>query len=234
MTGVRRVRRTAPTRTVCRLIPPCLLMAMWLSVSAGPVRAQSADDVLDETPREKSTATAAPQRKLPKSIKDTAFPSNEVEEDLPGGDTGDTANRRPKSLTGRDEVVEISEPLANVVIEGNRTIATDEITKRIKTRPGRLPDADQVKDDVKALYATRWFFRIENEVRQTPEGPELVFKVVERPIVKSVEYKGVEGSWVPGSKKRELKHLGDLTGLKTGSGYDVGTNQEAARRIESY
>ncbi|MFN9201173.1 MAG: outer membrane protein assembly factor [Planctomycetaceae bacterium] len=234
MTGVRRVRRTAPTRTACRLIPPCLLLAVWLTACAGPVRAQSADDVFDETPRESSTATAAPQRKLPKSIKDTALPSNEVDDDLPGGASDDTANRRPKSLTGRDEVVEISEPLANVVIEGNRTIATDEITKRIKTRPGRLPDADQVKDDVKALYATRWFFRIENEVRQTPEGPELVFKVVERPIVKSVEYKGVEGSWVPGSKKRELKHLGDLTGLKTGSGFDVGTNQEAARRIESY
>ncbi|MCY2963852.1 MAG: BamA/TamA family outer membrane protein, partial [Planctomycetota bacterium] len=139
-----------------------------------------------------------------------------------------------RSLTGNDEIVEIDGPLADVIIEGNRTIAEEEITKRIKTRPGREPNAEQVKDDVKALYATRWFFRIENEVRQTPEGPVLVFKVIERPIVKNVEYKGVEGNWVPGSKKREQKHLADLTGLKTGSGFDVGTNQEAARRIESY
>jgi signal transduction histidine kinase len=37
-----------------------------------------------------------------------------------------------------------------------------------------------------------------------------------------------------GNKKIKEKALADLTGLKVGSGYDVGANRESARRIESH
>lgn len=221
MTGVRRVAPAALSApqawALALLLVACLL-------GAGPNASQAQDE--PDTP-----PVTRPQRG-PKSIRETKLPSADEEQVLPDG-TKSRLSGRP-SLTGNDEIVEISEPLADVVIEGNKTIAEEEIAQRIKTRPGRLPDPQQVKEDVKALYATRWFFRIENEVRQTPEGPVLVFKVIERPIVQDVEYKGVEGSWVPGSKKREQKHLADLTGLKAGSGFDVATNREAARRIEGY
>lgn len=221
MTGVRRGRLDAHARTVCRSVVPLLLLT---SVVAG-ARLHGSE------PEQPTAPKAIGERKLPRTIKETARPVSYDEPELPG-EEGESPAR--KSLTGNDEIVEISEALADVVIEGNTTIAESEIAQRIKTRPGRLPDPQQVKEDVRALYATRWFFRIENEVRQTPEGPVLVFKVLERPIVKHVEFKGIEGSWIPGSKKREIKHLEELTGLKTGSGFDVGTNQEACRRIESY
>ncbi|HEX6985452.1 MAG TPA: BamA/TamA family outer membrane protein, partial [Planctomycetaceae bacterium] len=63
-------------------------------------------------------------------------------------------------------------------------------------------------------------------VSYTDAGPILVFRVVERPIVKLVEYRG--------NKAIKTKHLAALTGLKPGSPYDPNTNIEAARRIEAH
>ncbi len=118
------------------------------------------------------------------------------------------------------------EPLIDVLIEGNKTIPEDEVSRKIKSRPGRPPNAKLIKEDVRALYGTKWFFSVEPRYRQTDEGLILVFKVIERPILKAVEYKG--------NKKLKSKDLANLTGMRSGGAYDVSLNREAARRIQSY
>lgn len=118
------------------------------------------------------------------------------------------------------------EPLAAVWVEGNTTIPGEQIAKHIKTRAGRPPIPKQVKDDVRALHATRWFFTVESRYKRTDDGLVLVFKVLERPILQRVEYKG--------NKKIKTKDLVALTNLKAGGAYDENVNREAARRIESH
>jgi outer membrane protein insertion porin family len=169
---------------------------------------------------------AQDRARLARSIEQTSglFPADDPQ-------TPDGPSPRP-SLTGRDEIAALQEPLAGVAIEGNRTIPTEEIARRLKSRAGRTPTPEQVKEDVRSLYTSRWFFSVETQVRRTPEGPVLVFKVVERPILASVEFKGITGT--PWNKKRELRELADLTGLKSGAAYDVGANKEAAQRIERH
>src|SRR5690606_17353062 len=141
-----------------------------------------------------------------------------------GGELPAEAGRRESGqsrLTGPDPEIEaLKEPLADVVVEGNVTITSDEILKKVRTRPGREPDARQIKDDVRALYATRWFFNVDVRLSRTKQGPVLVFKVVERPMLQSVEYKG--------NKKIKTKELAELTGLKKGGAFDVGANKESA------
>ncbi|MFN0052419.1 MAG: outer membrane protein assembly factor [Planctomycetales bacterium] len=161
--------------------------------------------------------------RLPRSIKQTAAPgATPTDEALPEGRVP-----RRERLTGPDpEVEELKEPLTGVLIEGNRTIESEEILKKIRTRPGRPPDPSQIKDDVRALYSTRWFMTVETRVSNTPKGPVLVFKVVERPMLQKVEYQG--------NKKIKTKELSELTGLKVGGAYDIGANKESARRIESH
>ncbi len=136
----------------------------------------------------------------------------------------------PKSESARFErdvdPADLSKPLSKIVVEGNRSIKTGEITKLIKTREGRVADPRQIKEDIKTLYSKRWFFSVESRVAQTEQGPVLVFKVVEKPMLEKVTYAGL--------KKLKEKELTELTGLKTGVGYDVGANREAARKIESH
>jgi outer membrane protein insertion porin family len=123
-------------------------------------------------------------------------------------------------LTGDDK------RLVDVVIEGNVTIPATAIAKFIKARAGRPLTERQINNDIKALYGTRWFFNVEPVVRPTKEGLVLIYRVLEKPVVRRVEYRGL--------KKIKQKELEELTGLKPGSPFEVSLNREAARRIESH
>ncbi len=120
----------------------------------------------------------------------------------------------------------LNEPLVEVKIEGNTTIPNSEIARHIKTRPGRPVTAKQIKDDVDDLVRTRWFANVEPSIRRTDDGNVLVFRVLERPIVTKVEFKG--------NKKIKTKVFQAMTQLKPGSPYDVSANRECARRIEEH
>ena len=125
-----------------------------------------------------------------------------------------------------DSPFHLDEPIEDVVIEGNSTIPNPEIAKHIKTRPGRPVTQKQIKDDVDALVRTRWFASVEPTLRRTEEGVVLVFRVLERPIVRRVEYKGL--------KKVKQKVFDAMTQLKPGSPFDVSSNRECTRRMEEY
>lgn len=146
-----------------------------------------------------------------------------VRDDSPTPDDPESA--RFEESTDRGQLNE-SEPLAAVIVEGNKTIKSEEITRLIKTRPGRPPDLKQVKEDIQTLWARKWFFNVETRVAQSKKGQVLIFRVSERPVVQKVEYKG--------NVKIKEKALAELTGLKAGAGYDVGTNRELVNRIESH
>lgn len=118
----------------------------------------------------------------------------------------------------------LDEPLVDVRIEGNVTIPVSEIERHVKIRKGRVVTQQMIKEDVDALVRTRWFAVVEPIVRRTDEGLVLTYKVLERPIVRRVEYRGC--------KKIKQEKLEALTNLKVGSPYDVSANRECARRIE--
>jgi outer membrane protein insertion porin family len=176
------------------------LRALLLAVSCGLVAVATQCDSVHGAP-------PLPNRDVPERFPVESSRATPFEEE-PGAD---------------DETPDV---LAAVIVEGNVTITSEEIAKHIKTRARRPVSEKQIKDDVRALYATKWFLSVERRYRDTPEGRVLVFHVRERPILGRVEYKG--------NKKIKEKDLSDLTGLKVGGAFDVGLNREAARRIESH
>ncbi|HEY2253074.1 MAG TPA: POTRA domain-containing protein, partial [Planctomycetaceae bacterium] len=119
----------------------------------------------------------------------------------------------------------LNEPIEKIVIEGNKTIKTEEIKKLIKTREGRVADPKQIKEDVRTLVQKRWFFDVETRIAQSKDGPGkvLVFRVSERPMLKKITYIG--------NKKIKDKALNEAHMLKVNGGYDVGQNREAVHRI---
>ena len=125
-----------------------------------------------------------------------------------------------------DVELEQGEALAEVIVEGNVSILLEDIQKHIRIRAGRVVRPEQIKKDIEALYATRWFATVEAKIRRSEQGSILVFKVVERPILQRVEFKG--------NKKIKTKDLTGLTGLVKGGAYDVSLNKEAQRRLENH
>ncbi|MBL8849094.1 MAG: hypothetical protein JNG89_05400, partial [Planctomycetaceae bacterium] len=118
------------------------------------------------------------------------------------------------------------QPLADVRVEGNTTIPEIAILHEVQSKPGRPVDAALIQDDVASLHAKNWFFRITPTFRVTDAGPVLIFQVVEKPILQSVQFVG--------NQKIKTAVLEGLTGLRAGAGFDVAANKEAALRIKEH
>ncbi|MDF1742378.1 MAG: BamA/TamA family outer membrane protein [Gimesia sp.] len=120
--------------------------------------------------------------------------------------------------------ISIDEPLFDIRVEGNESIPSLSILQKTKIQRGRPASRDQVIEDVRQLFATRWFSSVQPVYRKTDQGLVLVFKVKERPIVEKVEFRG--------NKKIKTKRLAATTGLKVGSPFDISANQESVHRIK--
>lgn len=118
----------------------------------------------------------------------------------------------------------LNQPLADVLIEGNKTVSTSQIRRQIKAQAGRPVTEQQIREDLRSLYDTRWFFSAERRYRMTDDGLVLIYRVVERPRVTRVEYRG--------NTHIKTKNLEKICELKVEDPYDVTTNHDAARRIE--
>ncbi len=120
--------------------------------------------------------------------------------------------------------------IRRVEIEGNRTIPTSAIARKIKIRPDQIVSPQQIREEVAALHKTSWFFDVTPVFREPTadegDGYVLVFKVRERPILRRVSYKGNE--------EVKTKQLEAITNLKEGGAFDVSLNRESARAIERY
>lgn len=128
-------------------------------------------------------------------------------------------------ITGPQDA-ESDTPIAKIVIEGNVSIPDNSILKIIKTRRGRPATAKGVRDDVRALFETRWFTEVTPIYRKTDEGIILVFRVFERPILENITYIG--------NKKIKTRYLEGVTGLRKGGAFSVSSNKDAAKGIERY
>jgi outer membrane protein assembly factor BamA len=120
----------------------------------------------------------------------------------------------------------VDNTLISIRIQGNDTIETAAIMAYVKSQVGRPPNERQIKEDLRLLYATKWFFSVERRYRMTESGLTLIFRVLERPVVRSVVIKGNKNF----PKRQILKQIS----IEPGSPFDVSTNLAAARKIEGY
>ena len=115
------------------------------------------------------------------------------------------------------------EPVAEIRIVGNKTIPTDQILNQLQTRVGRPFDPALVQRDVRKLYSRSWFLDVQPSYDKTAAGRVVIFKVIERPVIRYIQYLGNEGI--------RDKKLAKETGLKVGGSLDPEAVQEARRKI---
>lgn len=134
----------------------------------------------------------------------------------------------PITLAGaNDEEIsddKLEEPLVDVRIEGNTTIQPHAIQSRIKSRKGRPITKQEIQDDVAALYDTHWFYNVRPVIQMTDDGPVLIYRLRERPMVRHVEFKG--------NKKIKTAELQAHVGISVGHGFDVQANRESVNRLK--
>jgi outer membrane protein insertion porin family len=115
------------------------------------------------------------------------------------------------------------EPVAEIRVVGNRTIPTTQILNELQTRVGRPFDPALVQRDVRKLASRGWFVDVQPTYEAAATGRVVIFKVVERPVIRYVEYLG--------NHKIRTKKLARETDLKVGGPIDPYAVEEARRKI---
>jgi outer membrane protein insertion porin family len=117
------------------------------------------------------------------------------------------------------------EPVAEIRIVGNKTIPTTQILNELQTRVGRPFDPALVQRDVRKLAARGWFVDVRPRYEQADRGRVVIFEVVERPVIRYVEYLGNHGI--------RTKKLAKETDLKVGGSVDPSAVEEGRRKLIS-
>jgi beta-lactamase regulating signal transducer with metallopeptidase domain len=146
------------------------------------------------------------------------------------GPAASVSSASPPQPAGKDDDKSVSktpfEKIDEILAEGNTTIPTAAILRKMRIQAGRTATPGELQEDIRTLIKTRWFASIVPKYRHTDKKLVLVLAVIERPIIRSVVYQG--------ATQIALKRLAAETGLKVGSPYDMGANKEEARHLESF
>lgn len=83
----------------------------------------------------------------------------------------------------------------NVDIEGNRRLRDEDILYYVQTRPGDVYNPQQVERDFQAILALNFFDKAQSRV-SIVDGPrggvEVIFTVVELPIIRDIQFEGLK------------------------------------------
>lgn len=154
-------------------------------------------------------------------------PGGGVSSPLPGGPPPRGPEPAPTVPGAVETTPSESEVVADVRIEGNKSIRLDRITPNIRIRPGRTFSLNTVQEDVRRLMKSRQFVDVRVEYPRGPNGELVVlFQVIERPTIEYIKYVGNE--------KLKLKILNRESGLKIGESLDPYTVEEARRKLEEF
>lgn len=85
---------------------------------------------------------------------------------------------------------EESDRITEVRVEGNRRVEAAAIARALKQKVGDLFDSSRTADDIRALWALRYFEDVQLLVQRTSAGIAYVVRVAEKPSVRSVVLSG--------------------------------------------
>jgi len=90
------------------------------------------------------------------------------------------------SYSGRESRIASIAPAGNVLIDAGA------ILKKIETKPGAPYNPAALREDLKAIAAMGYFDDVQIEATDGPDGKNVVFRVFEKPIIKTLKFKGLD------------------------------------------
>jgi outer membrane protein insertion porin family len=128
----------------------------------------------------------------------------------------------PTGSTGSIE----GQTIVDVQIIGNRNVSKERVESMIRTRKGREFSEEAVQHDIRAMSRSGLFVNVKPSYRETPQGPIVIFEVIERPTLESIKFVGARAI----KRKTLLKEAN----LKEGDAADPFAVEEARKSLEYY
>lgn len=82
------------------------------------------------------------------------------------------------------------EVIDKITFLGNVRIEEGTLRAAIKSREGTPFNADQVREDLRSIFALGFFADVQVDIKPTPKGKEIIFIVVEKPSIKDIGITG--------------------------------------------
>lgn len=120
----------------------------------------------------------------------------------------------------------LDEPAQRIIelrVEGNRRVEQPAIARALKQKVGEAFDASRTADDLRALWALKYFNDVQLLVQRTPEGLVYVVRVEEKPAVRAVTLSGNDEL-----SKDDLK---DTIDIKTNSILDLAAVKRNVKKV---
>ncbi len=99
--------------------------------------------------------------------------------------------------------------IASISAQGNKNIDSGAILNKIKSKVGDIYDPALLRKDLKSIYNMGYFNDVQLDVKDSPKGKNIVFELVEKPVIESITYKGIDAL--------EEKDVKDAANLKAQS-----------------
>ena len=90
------------------------------------------------------------------------------------------------AFTERDFIISSIGPKGNVRIDSGA------ISRKIKSKAGDFYNPTALREDLKAIFKMGFFENVRVEVEESEKGKIVTFEVTEKPIIKTVEYSGLD------------------------------------------
>jgi len=80
--------------------------------------------------------------------------------------------------------------VTSVAITGNSVVTEKTIMDVVKVKPGEVVVADKIKSDMQAIYELGYFFDVVSNFNEVPEGVQVIYTVMENPVLQDIVIKG--------------------------------------------
>ncbi|HSO09971.1 MAG TPA: outer membrane protein assembly factor BamA [Desulfoprunum sp.] len=82
--------------------------------------------------------------------------------------------------------------IASITPQGNKRIDSGAILRKIKSKVGDIYSPSTLREDLKSIYSMGYFNDVQIDVSDTEKGKSIVFKLVEKPVIASLVYEGID------------------------------------------
>ena len=80
--------------------------------------------------------------------------------------------------------------VTSVAVTGNSVVTEKTIKDVVKVKPGDVVEAEKIKQDMQAIYELGYFFDVVSNFNEVPEGVQVIYTVMENPVLQDVVIKG--------------------------------------------
>ncbi|MBI4209624.1 MAG: outer membrane protein assembly factor BamA [Deltaproteobacteria bacterium] len=122
------------------------------------------------------------------------------------------------AFTGEGKIVEIR-------VEGARLVGEDAIRDAIHSSVASPLSRESISNDLKRLYELGYFKDIQVEIEEREEGVILIYRVIEKPVVKAIHWEG--------NKKVKTEDLQEVLEIHVKDFYDPGKIQASIDRFRN-